>query len=297
MAQSWTAKLTCGQMARANCITEKTLRFYQKKGLLEPAYIDETTGFRHYDILQAAKLDMITQLQAIGFSLDEIKAIDQEKDVASLAARAQSKLEQIHQQQQDLAIAEKLAIDLVADCSAYLQRPVADVPMLEFIPDRHILEFTIDVPPEVLHNQEMSASDLWEWVMRCVKQTIVDHNWPISLYRNVGFLTSVEELSREYSWMNRTFVLVDESFGECFSQAKPLPGGMCVVTYIDEGYNPDGSGRDEERFASMIAYAKVCGFEPKGTAYCEAINRYQRYFNLSLDSYSRYVLPVQKAEE
>ena len=36
-----TKKLTIGQMAKLNHITKQTLRLYDKKGLLKPAYIDK----------------------------------------------------------------------------------------------------------------------------------------------------------------------------------------------------------------------------------------------------------------
>ena len=41
-------KLTIGQMAELNHISEQTLRLYDRVGLLKPRYIDRATGYRYY---------------------------------------------------------------------------------------------------------------------------------------------------------------------------------------------------------------------------------------------------------
>ena len=48
--------LSIGQMARLNAVSEKALRLYQAKGILEPAYTDEASGYRYYTLGQCATL-------------------------------------------------------------------------------------------------------------------------------------------------------------------------------------------------------------------------------------------------
>lgn len=60
---------TSGQMAELNGVSRKTLRLYQEKGVLVPAYVDENTGYRYYTLEQIAQLDLIQKLQAIGLTL------------------------------------------------------------------------------------------------------------------------------------------------------------------------------------------------------------------------------------
>lgn len=50
--------LTIGQFALASGLSLKALRIYHEQGLLEPAYIDPSSGYRYYraDQLQAARL-------------------------------------------------------------------------------------------------------------------------------------------------------------------------------------------------------------------------------------------------
>lgn len=296
--QPWKRLLTCGQMANAHCVTTKTLRFYQEKGLLEPDYVDEATGYRYYSILQSTKLDMITHLRTMGFSLDEIKEIDLNGDIANLREIAQAQLDHIHEQQQSLVAAENLARELIEDCSAYLARPLVDQPMLEMIPDRHILTFDIDVPDDVLAgNTDLNASDMWEWVVRKVKQSIVEKNWPLSLFRNVSFIIQPDEIKQEYAWLKQAFVFVDKSQGECFEESRILPGGTHAVLYIDQGYSEEGASLDSQRFESLQAFIEENGFEADGQPYCEGICRYQRFFNQGFDSFCRYCIPVRAKQQ
>ena len=52
--------LSIGEMAELNNISRQALRLYDRIGLLAPYYVDENTGYRHYDIRQCARLDMIS---------------------------------------------------------------------------------------------------------------------------------------------------------------------------------------------------------------------------------------------
>ncbi len=53
-------------------VTVKTLRHYDKIGLLKPAEVDKWTGYRYYSVSQMQTLNSIRLLKDIGFSLDEI---------------------------------------------------------------------------------------------------------------------------------------------------------------------------------------------------------------------------------
>ena len=66
-------RLSIGQMARLNNISEQTLRLYDREKLLCPAIRDGESGYRYYHIIQSAKLDMIQYMKAYGLKLREIK--------------------------------------------------------------------------------------------------------------------------------------------------------------------------------------------------------------------------------
>lgn len=65
-------KFKIGEFSKLNHITVKTLRHYEKIGLLRPNEVDEWTGYRYYDVSQFKKLSHILYLKRLRFSLEEI---------------------------------------------------------------------------------------------------------------------------------------------------------------------------------------------------------------------------------
>ena len=53
-------------------VSVKAMRVYEKMGILTPAKIDETTGYRYYAADQVKELDAILELRELGFTLAEI---------------------------------------------------------------------------------------------------------------------------------------------------------------------------------------------------------------------------------
>ena len=64
-----------GDFSKRCEVTIKTLRYYDKLGLLVPDYIDRFTGYRYYGPEKVAEMRKITELKDIGFTLDEIKQL------------------------------------------------------------------------------------------------------------------------------------------------------------------------------------------------------------------------------
>lgn len=64
-----------GEFARLNWVTVKTLRYYEKIGLLLPAKVDDFTGYRFYNAEQIQVLNKILALKDVGFSLNEVSEL------------------------------------------------------------------------------------------------------------------------------------------------------------------------------------------------------------------------------
>lgn len=60
-----------GQFARLATVTERTIRYYDKIGLLKPSFVMEN-GYRKYTQTDLLKLQKILSLKHMGFSLEEI---------------------------------------------------------------------------------------------------------------------------------------------------------------------------------------------------------------------------------
>lgn len=67
--------LSIGQFSKACMVTVKTLRHYDKIGLLSPEYVNEENGYRFYNEEQIPVMLSITKLKMYGFSLADIKEI------------------------------------------------------------------------------------------------------------------------------------------------------------------------------------------------------------------------------
>lgn len=70
---------TAGELAKLTGVSYKTIRHYQKKGLLEPdGYTD--SGYRLYGIESVETLQRIIMLKYLNFSLEEIREILEKED-------------------------------------------------------------------------------------------------------------------------------------------------------------------------------------------------------------------------
>lgn len=67
---------TTGQFAKLANVSERTIRYYDKEGLLKPSFIMEN-GYRKYSEEDLIKLQRILSLKQLGFSLDEIRVMNQ----------------------------------------------------------------------------------------------------------------------------------------------------------------------------------------------------------------------------
>jgi DNA-binding transcriptional MerR regulator len=64
-------------------LSVKALRHYHDVGLLEPAQIDESSGYRFYEPGQVPVAQVIRRFRELGMPIDEVKAVLQAPDVAS----------------------------------------------------------------------------------------------------------------------------------------------------------------------------------------------------------------------
>lgn len=64
-----------GEIAAFFNVSVKAVRIYEKKGIIKPARIDSTTGYRYYTADQIQQINALLELKTLGFSLVEIKKI------------------------------------------------------------------------------------------------------------------------------------------------------------------------------------------------------------------------------
>ncbi|WP_409235588.1 MerR family transcriptional regulator [Streptomyces sp. PA5.6] len=70
---------TIGDFARHGRVSVRMLRHYDATGLLRPARVDPASGYRHYTAAQLARLNRIIALKDLGFTLQQVRDIVDEK--------------------------------------------------------------------------------------------------------------------------------------------------------------------------------------------------------------------------
>lgn len=86
--------LKVGDLAKRTGKTVRAIHLYEELGLLAPA-VRSKGGFRLYDGRAVTRIEWIAKLQAMGFSLTEIKAFLREWEGSETAPKAISRLREI----------------------------------------------------------------------------------------------------------------------------------------------------------------------------------------------------------
>lgn len=91
-----------GEFAQIAQISSRQLRFYDQLGLLQPAHIDQQTGYRYYTIRQLPRLNSILALKELGLSLEQIgPLLEKEVSVAQLRSMLTLKRAQVERALQE----------------------------------------------------------------------------------------------------------------------------------------------------------------------------------------------------
>jgi DNA-binding transcriptional MerR regulator len=91
--------LTIGEFSKMTYLTVKALRHYHDVGLLVPALVDPTTGYRRYTTSQVGTAQAIRRFRDLDMPIDEVRQVLQAPD---LAARNRSILVHLERMQQQL---------------------------------------------------------------------------------------------------------------------------------------------------------------------------------------------------
>jgi len=99
---------TIGGFARHGQVSVRMLRHYDATGLLRPARVDPASGYRYYETGQLARLNRIIALKDLGFTLEQVRAmLDQRVSAGQL--RGMLRLRQAELQSQIAADTSRLA--------------------------------------------------------------------------------------------------------------------------------------------------------------------------------------------
>jgi MerR family mercuric resistance operon transcriptional regulator len=127
-------KLTIGNLAASAGVNVETIRYYERRGLIDQP-VKPKNGYRRYDEAILDRIHFIKKAQSLGFQLDEIinllsLANGQCSEIQSLA---EAKLGDVQSKVKDLQRLETVLADLVRQCNARVNKahcPIIDALLL-----------------------------------------------------------------------------------------------------------------------------------------------------------------------
>jgi len=132
---SHSGSLSIGQLAKRAEVGVETVRFYERKGLLdEPER--RPSGYRQYQSDTVDRLLFIRRAKELGFTLKEITEllslrVDKDKTCADVRQQAEAKIANIEERIQSLQRMKRALMKVTRQCSG--SGPVSDCPILESI--------------------------------------------------------------------------------------------------------------------------------------------------------------------
>jgi MerR family transcriptional regulator, copper efflux regulator len=113
--------VTIGEAARRAGVGVETIRFYERRGLIQQPAKPPNSGFRVYSSEQIERIKFIRQAQQIGFSLGEIEELlslraDPNADCADVREQAAAKLDEVERKIEQLRQIRAALQALLAVC-------------------------------------------------------------------------------------------------------------------------------------------------------------------------------------
>jgi MerR family transcriptional regulator, copper efflux regulator len=125
--------LTIGEVAEQAGVHHETLRYYERRGLVEKPP-RSASNYRLYPEDSVRRVCFIKRAQELGFSLNDIKELlsvraAPEAGCAEVRARAEAKIRDIEDKIGTLTAMKHALSTLVTECSG--EGPLSDCPILE----------------------------------------------------------------------------------------------------------------------------------------------------------------------
>ena len=250
-------KLSIGQMAELNHVSEQTLRLYDKESLLVPRCIDPVTGYRYYHIIQSAKLDLIQNMKVYGMTLRQIRSFLDSNDPAALRALLTEQADSIEERIRQLRRSQSAITRTLDNYRRYEAMPRNGEIFLEYIPERRIFRYSCDVN---YFDQDESG---YEYMLRQMKTNLVANNMPLSYFTNIGTIIRREHLVPDALFSNEVFLFVDEDDSSQAMETLPAASYLCLCS--------DEFSMEAANVRRLLDYVQTRGCEIAGDYICEVV--------------------------
>jgi DNA-binding transcriptional MerR regulator len=142
--------VTIGAFSKMTYLSVKALRHYHDIGLLEPAAVDEDSGYRRYSTDQVATAQAIRRFRDLDMPIDQVRAV---LTAPNIAARNEAILVHLEHMQEQLRQTETTV--------ASLQALLASSPVEAAVEDR-----VLDATSALAIRERVAFDDAGEWCDR-----------------------------------------------------------------------------------------------------------------------------------
>ena len=242
--------LKIGDFSRIAQVSIKTLRYYDRLGLLKPAWIDRFSGYRYYTVEQLPRLNRILALKDLGFSLEQIGKLLKD-DLSAIELRGMMKFKhaelerEIQEEQARMARVEARLrqidregsiplYDMVLKCVP----PQQVVGIRDVICDSSYLKNLFDVIRADLRDQNVSLET--SWPLQAVHYDSEYHDQGVDVEVTAPIMRSLPELSG--------------------LRIHELPGVNTMASVVHQG----SYGRLNEAYTALMTWVEASGYRVKG---------------------------------
>lgn len=251
-------KLTIGQMAKINHISEQTLRLYDKEGLVSPVCRNEENGYRYYDIRQSAQLDMIQYMKALGMTLKEIREQMSSWDTRQIKKLLIQNRDAVDEKIRELEYQKRAIERTLESYERYETAPSDGSIVMEYIPKRRMYVSNAKVN---FYDYDIAA---YEGILRDLKEDMIKHQISPIYFANAGTILRKDNLMKRLLCSTEIFVFVDRDYVNQ-ELVTELPAGTYLCIYCDK------FEKEKEYIDRLLAAIEENRYQVTGDYICEVI--------------------------
>ena len=236
--------LSIGEFSKICRCTTKTLRHYDRIGLLKPVHYNRDTGYRYYEVSQLFRMLLIQKLKKYGFTLDEIGKLLESKPKDLKTALNEKHMQKADQIEKQKALLGQMKIDIwnLEKGIDIMEKQNIEVKLVE-IPDAIILSLRENIAVKNFERLFGKVMDLLQKTgLECVGA-------PVAIYHSPEF--DPENADVEIGFPVKT----------AGSQTRILKGGTCALVINKGSY-----AALSQAYARLAEWVEKEGFLPRRPA-------------------------------
>ncbi|MDI7816071.1 MerR family transcriptional regulator [Clostridioides difficile] len=196
-----------GEVSKLFGLSIKTLRYYDKIGILKPAYVNQENKYRYYSREQFMSIDVIKYCKIMGMTLEDIKKlIDSDGSIKSMLNTINEQKKMIENKIKELSDVKKYLNDIESNVNELLEYGLNQV-FVKYNKERKVSVYKCDSKDEVefemylrhviLHVQE-KYNDVYPIISGSISYEKVIKERDTLLYDNIVDFTRRDNYENEY---------------------------------------------------------------------------------------------------